>query len=194
MIRRAGLAGGSAAMAPFAGAVAALLVLSGCLDPARAPVPGPPAGTVAASEATSSPPADDFEVRLSRSGCYGPCPSYTVTIHGDGRIDYVGRSHVFISGAQQGQAEATSLAALRTRLRAADFSPLANRYRHGSPACGLWTTDMPTVIVEVFSDGRRQRAEHDYGCAAAPAALTQIEQAIDAVAQSSQWTIGRSLE
>src|SRR5258708_6582282 len=29
-------------------------------------------------------------VRLERTGCYGNCPAYKLTIHGDGRVEYEG--------------------------------------------------------------------------------------------------------
>lgn len=40
-------------------------------------------------------------VRMERIGCYGNCPAYTVTIHGDGRVEYDGKSHVKENGAQR---------------------------------------------------------------------------------------------
>jgi hypothetical protein len=40
----------------------------------------------------------DVVISLERTGCLGSCPSYTVAIHGDGRVVYDGRSHVAVIG------------------------------------------------------------------------------------------------
>src|SRR5215471_1107147 len=41
-------------------------------------------------------------IRLERIGCFGTCPAYTVAIHGDGRIEYDGKSHVKQVGVREG--------------------------------------------------------------------------------------------
>ena len=41
-------------------------------------------------------------IQLERTGCYGTCPGYSVTIHGDGRVEYNGKSHVKEIGTQEG--------------------------------------------------------------------------------------------
>ena len=38
--------------------------------------------------------ASDVTVTLERSPCFGFCPSYSVTMAADGRIEFEGRSHV----------------------------------------------------------------------------------------------------
>lgn len=146
------------------------------------------------SSANVSAAKDDVLVHLTRSGCFGACPAYDLTLHQSGNVDYIGYSHVLVQGRQHGTADPQALARLRPQLQRSAFSVLAHRYLHDSPACGLWASDMPTVTIEVFDNGRWLRAEHDYGCSAAPAALTQLEQAIDDAAQSSQWTSMRPRE
>jgi hypothetical protein len=185
-------------------AIAALLAGCTAADPADHPAtargqvieaassaPQPPAH--APTPPSSPATAGDFKLQMSRSGCYVRCPSYELTISGDGSVDYLGRSHVAAPGAQHGQADPQRLAALRRRL-SAELPQLAQRYVHGSAGCGLWATDMPTVVIEFSDGGHRWRAEHDHGCAAAPAALAQLEQAIDDAAGSAQWTSGREIE
>ena len=44
-------------------------------------------------------------VRLERIGCYGTCPAYTLTVHGDGRVEYDGKNHVKEKGAREGRIE-----------------------------------------------------------------------------------------
>ena|SRR5438445_9510076 len=39
-------------------------------------------------------------ITLERTPCYGHCPVYTVTVHGNGMVEYLGKSNVDIPGAQ----------------------------------------------------------------------------------------------
>ena len=41
-------------------------------------------------------------IQLERIGCYGTCPAYSITIHGDGRVEYTGNAHVKEMGATRG--------------------------------------------------------------------------------------------
>ena len=31
-------------------------------------------------------------IQLERTGCFGSCPAYSITMHGDGRVEYSGKS------------------------------------------------------------------------------------------------------
>jgi len=137
-------------------------------------------------------PGDGFELHLKRSGCYGSCPSYQVTIHGNGGVDYVGYSHVAVAGAQHGQADPAALGSLRARFADPATATPWGGYTRDKPGCGPWSSDMPGVTIEAYFDGRWRRIEHDLGCSGAPSTLQPLEQAIDAAAQSEQWVSGRS--
>src|SRR5262249_13736507 len=51
-------------------------------------------------------------VRFERKPCFGNCPAYTVTIHGDGRVDYVGKADVKEKGERHGRIETAALKTL----------------------------------------------------------------------------------
>ena len=40
-------------------------------------------------------------IKLERTRCYGTCPAYVVTIHGDGRVEYDGKAHVKETGTRR---------------------------------------------------------------------------------------------
>lgn len=42
-------------------------------------------------------PIDKIPISLEQTACYGTCPAYKVTIHGDGNVVYVGNNHVRIA-------------------------------------------------------------------------------------------------
>lgn len=54
--------------------------------------------TTSGAGATFPTPAEPagFSMQLSRSGCYGTCPSYSVVIHGDGKVEFHGKHYVAI--------------------------------------------------------------------------------------------------
>ena len=166
-----------------------VLLLAAC---AGAPA-NPPAAPASELLGTSrSAPADGFELRMRRSGCFGSCPSYEVVIHADGRVDYFGSAHVAAGGARQGQADGEALARLRRRLD--DAALPWGDYVRGTPGCGAWATDMPGATIDAWVDGRWRSIRHDFGCSAAPAELKALEQDIDAAALSEQWVSGRVRE
>jgi hypothetical protein len=57
------------------------------------------AATVRAqSPPTPVPPAHSVEIVLERTSCFGTCPSYIVTLDGDGNVVYQGREFVRVTG------------------------------------------------------------------------------------------------
>jgi hypothetical protein len=60
--------------------------------------PAPPS-VLSRAGATFPTPAEPtgFSMQLSRSGCDGTCPSYSVVIHGDGKVEFHGEHYVAIS-------------------------------------------------------------------------------------------------
>ncbi|HVZ31577.1 MAG TPA: DUF6438 domain-containing protein, partial [Polyangiaceae bacterium] len=69
--------------------------------------PGPAAGT----------PIDAGTlVTLDRSLCFGPCPSYFLSIAGDGTVTYQGRSYVNVKGSASAQIASGDVQGLVDRL------------------------------------------------------------------------------
>src|SRR5689334_4182170 len=54
-------------------------------------------------------------VNFERKACFGTCPAYTVTIHGDGRVEYVGKSQVKEQGSRQGRVDKAAVKALMSQ-------------------------------------------------------------------------------
>ena len=179
-------------------AALAVLLLTACIarEPARSAVIATSTSVPAVVAPTSTPAAaaDHFSLTMSRGGCYRDCPSYSLTVSADGRVEYFGRSHVSVRGAHSGRVDPQALTTLRAQLQTVDFSVPLRRYRHGTAACGLWRSDAAVVTLELDDGGRRRRIEHDQGCAAAPIALTALEQTIDVETQSAQWVYGQARE
>lgn len=84
----------------------------------------------------------DFSIKLSRSGCYGTCPSYSVVIHGDGKIEFHGGRYVSIPGDHQARIAPEAAARLLERFRAAGFFEFKANYVAS-------VTDNPTYCLEL---------------------------------------------
>jgi len=64
-------------------------------------------------------------VTLRRTPCYGWCPGYALTVHGDGRVDYDGGSYVDVRGKHHFMIPTGEAAALIERLRGRDLWSMA---------------------------------------------------------------------
>jgi len=128
-----------------------------------------------------------LSVSFERSVCYGTCPAYTVTIHGDGRVEYVGTKNVKESGTREGRVETAKIKILVSEFERAKFFSLSEDYSEGKCRCRV-CTDMATAVTELSVKGKTHRVEHYYGCTCAPKALFELEAAIDKSVDTEQWT------
>jgi hypothetical protein len=131
-------------------------------------------------------PSTNFSIRLSRSGCYGSCPAYTVTIHGDGTVSYKGNWYVSIDGEHATHVSPEAALQLFEKFRKANFFSLKSEYRAG-------VTDNPTYCLELVV-GARKKVITDYvgEWAGMPAAITELEDAVDLTADSARWVTASS--
>jgi hypothetical protein len=127
-------------------------------------------------------------VTLERTPCFGTCPVYTVAISRTGAVRFAGKHHVVRTGQATGTIPAARVDSLLAELDEAGYFAFADDYVMSSPACGMYATDSPTVITSVTRDGTTKTIRHDRGCSAAPPELSQLEQRIDAVAETGKWT------
>jgi hypothetical protein len=159
--------------------VLASALLSGC-TPKQVPPPAerPDRSSVATGEAIS----------LERTACFGRCPVYRITVTSAGAVTYEGRANVRHIGSATAKISADSVTGLLREMEAAGYFTLSDRYAVSEPTCRRYTTDSPTAISSATFRGRTKRIEHDYGCGGVPGALTVLEQRIDEVLGSDQWT------
>jgi hypothetical protein len=125
-------------------------------------------------------------ILMERTACYGTCPAYSVTIHGDGRVEYNGKSHVKEVGTREGRIELDKVKALTPVFARMKFWEVAEDYSE-EKCKGRVCTDMPAAITELNVSGQTHRVKHYYGCGSAPKSLFELEVAIDKAANSEQW-------
>lgn len=62
-----------------------------------------------------------FKLKLERTACLGRCPTYAVTIHGDGRVEWDGREHVLALGPRRGRVTTREIVELEDMLHELRF-------------------------------------------------------------------------
>ena len=157
-----------------------------CLLVLIATISASPADQPADLDSLSDTDLKALTVRMERTACYGTCPAYTVTIHGDGRVEYDGKGHVKEKGAQEGRVEPDTIKTLAKEFAKAKFLALTEDY--SGENCARYCTDMATAVTELNLKEVNHRVKHYYGCGGAPKALFDLESAIDKLANTERWT------
>jgi hypothetical protein len=125
-------------------------------------------------------------VELSRGPCYGSCPAYTVKIHGDGEVEYIGKRFVKVSGTQTGMVSGEAFARILQRLNQVHFFVLEDR-------AFSWCFDAPSVSVTVSVDGKAKTVTSDAGCSGAKAGVqdqfVRAANDIDKIIGCDRWVL-----
>jgi Domain of unknown function (DUF6438)/Ankyrin repeats (3 copies) len=124
-------------------------------------------------------------VTLKRTACYGTCPVYSVLIHGDGLVEYLGELNVDIPGDQTGRTPPENLIDLLRDFEGIHFFDLQDKY---SEAC----TDLPTAIISILVDGKTKQVSNYFGgCEGVKSGpqvdLARLAEQIDKAAGSGRW-------
>jgi hypothetical protein len=141
----------------------------------------PDAGSISDSD------LETVTISLERTLCYGICPAYSIVVHGDGQIEYVGKSHVKEIGAHEGRIDVDKVRNLMSQFAKAKFETIADDYSQQN-CKGRFCTDMPTAITEFVVKGKSHKVTHYYGCGSAPKVLFELESSVDKVANAERWT------
>ncbi|MEM7119399.1 MAG: DUF6438 domain-containing protein, partial [Chloroflexota bacterium] len=121
-------------------------------------------------------------ITLERTACFGTCPIYTVSIDENGRILYNGLDFVTATGEQTAQIDPQQVQDL------VDFMVNGRYFELEDAYTNRLVTDLPSAITSLTIDGKTKRIDRYFGDDTAPLILQQIENRIDQVANTSQWT------
>jgi len=127
-----------------------------------------------------------ISICLERTGCFGLCPSYVLTILGDGRVTFEGRQYVKKKGLHKKKIAPATLMPIFKKIEEIGFWQLEDSYRSKKNPDGSTSTifDLPTKYVTVKSSGNSKRIEDYFGT---PPGLRELEKLIDEVAGVSEW-------
>ncbi len=117
---------------------------------------------------------------LERTGCYGECPVYRLTVNTDGSVVYVGTRWVKVIGRREYKISPSRLEDLQNAFERANFMMLRD-YDH------VEGTDDDWAHVSLGHAGRIKRVRHYHGDNAAPPALNALEDEFDRITDSGQF-------
>jgi TonB family protein len=123
------------------------------------------------------PDVSSVEIQLRRTGCYGPCPVYSVHLYGDGRVEYRGDRYVGVLGIRNYRVEPSAILDLARKFYEQGFFTLCASYRQRA-------TDLPTVStsiqVESFSKVVSVYGDRE------PEGLEELDEQVEQVANLNQ--------
>ena len=143
---------------------------------------GPSTALFAAPASSSATPAPQgsITITLERTACFGFCPVYRVTLRDDGTVEYTGRQHVKVTGAQTWKIDPAAVRALAQEMQDAGYFELQDQYR-------AMVTDHPTVHTSLTIGSRTKKIQH---YVAGPQKLKDLEARIDEVAGTKKVVTG----
>ncbi len=128
-------------------------------------------------------PNSKIRIALRRTGCFGTCPDYTVTISTDG-IVFDGRAYIVAFGRHTDRVDADEVRKLAKKFVAADFYSMDAAYRAGM-------TDMATYILSIAIDDHTKEVVDYVGFSEGmPAIISELEDEVDNVAGTQRWITG----
>jgi hypothetical protein len=122
----------------------------------------------------------DVIIGLGRGRCYGLCPSYSLSINGDGVVTYEGRGNVKVCGPQTGLISKALVAELVSLFEKADFFALRD-YE------AIHWNDSPYFGLSLTLNGKTHEITHYDGDVTSPVRLNILEDRIDEVTDSKRW-------
>ena len=127
-------------------------------------------------------------VTMQRSGCYGPCPVYTVEISYNGKVTFKGERFVVFAGEHLGSTRPADLARLEQAIVDIGFFSLREEYQSAEDGCTTWATDNATVSILVSTASRQHQVTYYYGCEIdLGPSIARLSQTIDEVAHARRW-------
>jgi len=131
----------------------------------------------------SSIDKNSVNITMSRSACFGACPVYYLEINGDGKVIYRGYKNVEVTGDRISFIPVDKIRALVNQFNSLGYFNLKDRYDEAN------ITDQASVQTSIMIEGKFKSVHHYLGTVNSPelVKLTQLENMIDEVANSSQW-------
>jgi hypothetical protein len=128
--------------------------------------------------------SDSVTIEMSRGNCQMGCPVYTVTIHGNGPVDYVGQQYVRARGPERSVLTHEQIHTLLEGFDEADFFSLEDR-------AFAWGYHTSWVFVKIIADGKtkevRSDSYHIGSKSGSQAKFVQAAAAIDKVVGTARW-------
>jgi hypothetical protein len=120
-------------------------------------------------------------VHFERLRCFGFCPDYEVTVFGNGVVLFHGRFYTRIQGFRVATVDQATLQKLLDTLDKANFDTMPSYTNYE-------ITDLPYANITLVRGDKTHKVEHYQGDSTAPESLTTLENTIDEILNTAQWT------
>lgn len=124
---------------------------------------------------------EDSTIEFARGSCFGMCPVYMITVHGNGKVYYNGYSHTK-AGLDSTTITKESVDVLFSTLMNNGFFQLESKYLNTS------IPDLPSVSVKLKHKESTHSVMHTAGISTAPRWLSEFDYQIDSIVNVEQWT------
>lgn len=128
---------------------------------------------------------ESMSITLERTRCFGSCPEYEVTLTDDGLVTYRGVSYVKERGSKIKRVSPSAFRELVRRFESGGFEQLSPPWK--CPPIHVQTSDLPSATLTFRRADREHRVEHYLGDGCAPKVLGELEEAVDQIADVSEW-------
>ena len=142
---------------------------------------------------TSNTLPRDVAITLERTACFGPCPTYKVTIE-NRTVVFEGYENVRVKGEAKDQISVETLRALVSEFDKISYFSLRDTYLGPEDGCPGEATDMPSANTSFRVNGRRKSVSHYLGCSGSelvftvyPPELANLEDRIDELVGTEKW-------
>jgi hypothetical protein len=148
-----------------------------------------PAAAEPAAGCTATPLVPSATIKSEVLPCDGACPTYRVTVRGDGSVDYEGDRNVAVSGRQSSRLDASTTRALFERAECGAFGP---QPKPSSPyGGGISGISQAAVTLDVGQGARTLKAGRSRTCNTSSephaSALCELSYAIDEAIHVDRW-------
>ncbi|MEO6602718.1 MAG: DUF6438 domain-containing protein [Polyangiaceae bacterium] len=142
----------------------------------------PPADTTSVDQPhpPDTVPGATAVATMERTGCYGECPVYRLTVNSDGSLVYVGTRWVKVLGRQVYKLSDAQVSELHAAFDRSGFMQFRD-YDH------VESTDDDWAHVSLRRGGAFKRVRHYHGDNAAPPALSVLEDEFDRIVDSAKF-------
>ena len=123
--------------------------------------------------------ADEKVIEISKGLCFGRCPVYQMTVYGKGLVAYKGERFTDKLGVYTKQLPEADYKTLFTSIKAANLWQFKDNYNSRIP-------DLPLIVLTYYSNGSLKKIAGKDG---RPEAVVALEKQLDAIAQSTDWTL-----
>lgn len=118
-------------------------------------------------------------IEISKSGCFGRCPVYTMTVYGKGLVEYEGQRFTDKMGIYTKQLPEAEYTTLFKAFKDANLWELQDEYNSLIP-------DLPMISISYFNKGSQKKIMGKEG---RPEVLMNLEKQLDAIVAAEGWNL-----